>query len=76
MIDEDVYELEQDANHSQHRTPQQIMEEKYYEHYRGNWKLYLQSIEWDDWCKPYDPIESMRLIEEHERKIHPFNKFF
>jgi len=75
MIDDDVYELEQDADYEQSRSPQDIMDEQFNDIYKRNWKRYLASIEWDTWCKPYDPIESAKIQEEHERNIHPFKNF-
>lgn len=79
---DDIYELEQDVSLKGYKTPHEVMEHKYYVEHNGDWKSYLNSIEWDTWCKRYTPAEQAeRLIEINKRKAevelknHPFNKF-
>jgi len=76
MENEDEYELEQDASYKGSRTPTQIMEHELYIVHGGNYKSYLNSIEWDTWLQPYEPGELARVLEEAAIKSHPFNKFF
>jgi len=71
----DIDELERDANYKGSRTPQEIAEDKFYNIYKGAWKSYLASIEWDTWCKPHSPKELAEIKKEIERKTHPFKKF-
>lgn len=79
----DINDLETDVTYKGFKTPQQIMEHQFNVVHNRDWKSYLNSIEWDTWCKPYSPEEqAKRLIEinkrkaEIERENHPFNKFF
>ena len=72
----DEFELENDAAYKNCKTPQEIMEYKFEVVYKRDWKAYLQSIEWDTWCKPNDPVEVARIIKEEQIRKHPFNKFF
>lgn len=71
----DIDELEQDVAYKGTKSPQNIMEDKFNNIYKRDYKRYLESIEWDTWCKPYDPIEQARIQKEHERNVHPFKKF-
>jgi len=72
---DDIYELEQDLK-PPGRTPQEIMDEKFNDTYKRDWKLYLASIEWDTWCKPMDAKSIIEQVREREIKNHPFNQFF
>jgi len=72
----DADELEKDASYANYKSPQEIMEYKFEVVYKRDWKAYLQSIEWDTWCKPNDPVEAARLKKEEQIRKHPFNKFF
>jgi len=84
MNDEyDLDDLEQDASYKKSRTPQEIMEHSFNDIYKRDYKLYLQSIEWDTWCKRLSKEEQQIQFEEiqerkrqAELKYHPFNKFF
>lgn len=71
-----MYELEQDANYTRGKSPQEMAEYSFNVVYNRNHKAYLASIEWDTWCEPNDPLEMERQLKEEEVKRHPFNKFF
>lgn len=73
---EDVYELEQDADYKGTRTPVEIMDHKFNVVYNRDWKRYLDSIEWDTWLKPLNPIELAKILKQQAIDNHPFNKFF
>lgn len=73
---EDVDELENDASYKGFRTPLQIMDHKFNEVYNRDWKRYLDSIEWDDWLEPINPLELAKILKQKEIDEHPFNKFF
>jgi len=81
---EDIYELETDTYAKNHRTPQQIMLDSYENVYKRNWKLFLDSIEWDGlWLKHETEEEKQIRLEieeekriQHEMEIHPFRQWF
>lgn len=81
---DDVYDLESDLYSKNHRTPQQIMLETYNNIYKRDWKMFLNSIEWDGlWLKHDTPEEKQRKKEEleerkrqHEMENHPFKQWF
>lgn len=72
----DLEDLIQDANYKGNRSPYEIMNHNFEVTYNRNWKLFLQSIEWDTWCKPISKIELTKILKEKEYNNHPFNKFF
>ena len=84
MSDElDYYDIEQDVLYKNSKTPQQIQEHLYEVVHNRNWKTYLQSIEWDTWCRHETEEEKqIRLEEIEKRKIqveletHPFKQWF
>lgn len=78
----DVDDLTQDVSYKGYKTPHQIMEDVFYGIYKGQYKPYLASIEWDTWCKRFSKEEQAERMEEikrikveNELKNHPFNKF-
>ena len=81
---DDVYDLESDLYSKNYKSPQQIQETLFNDVYKRNWKLYLNSIEWDGlWLRHDTPEEKeqKRLAAiEHQIKIemetHPFKNFF
>jgi hypothetical protein len=81
---DDIYELEADIYSKNHRTPQQIMLDSYENVYKRNWKLFLDSIEWDGlWLKHETEEEKQIRLEEieerkrqHEMETHPFRQWF
>jgi hypothetical protein len=81
---DDIYELESDVYSKDTKTPQQVQDHLYNVVYNRNWKVYLNSIEWDGlWLRHDTPKEKeqKRLAAiEHQIKIemetHPFKKFF
>jgi len=82
MIDydyEDAYELESDIYSKNFKTPQQIMEHQLWVVHKGNYKSYLDSIEWDTPPPPETEEEKeQRLEEEKQRELEnsPFAKWF
>jgi hypothetical protein len=80
---DDVYELESDLYSKNSKTPQQIMMEKYEVVHNRNWKSFLDSIEWDTWCRHETEEEKKIRLEEieerkrqHEMETHPFKQWF
>jgi hypothetical protein len=81
---DDIYELEADIYSKNHRTPQQIMLDSYENVYKRNWKLFLDSIEWDGlWLKHETEEEKQIRLEEieerkrqYEMETHPFRQWF
>lgn len=69
MIDYD--EIEKDD-----KTPQKIMEYKYNVVYNRDWKKYLDSIEWDTWCKHETEEEREERLEQERLRSHPFSQWF
>ena len=69
---DDVYEIENIERYEDIQSPLETAEDKFNNIYKRNWKLYLNSIEWDTWCKPADKIAKPIVIKE----VHPFEKFF
>lgn len=69
MIDYD--EIEKDD-----KTPQKIMEYKYNVVYNRDWKRYLDSIEWDTWCKHETEEEREERLEQERLRSHPFSQWF
>jgi hypothetical protein len=66
---EDIYEVENYERYEDTLSPLDMAEEKFTNVYKRNWRLYLDSIEWDTWCTP-------AVIPEPVKEIHPFEKFF
>jgi hypothetical protein len=78
MIDDeylDPSELENDIK-TPGKSPYEVSQEQFVDIYKRNLWLYLNSIEWDTWCKHETEEETKIRIDEHERRIHPFRKFF
>jgi hypothetical protein len=73
---EDVYEAENIESYKDTISPMKWAEKQFNEVYHRDWKLYLQSIEWDTWCKKLSPEEAEELRKQRERETHPFRKFF
>ena len=81
---DDIYDLEADIYSKNHRTPQQIMLDTYENVYKRNWKLFLDSIEWDGLWLKHETEEEKELrlekLEEHKRQVeletHPFRQWF
>jgi len=81
---DDIDELEADIYSKNFRTPQQIMIDSYENNYKRNWKLFLNSIEWDGLWLRHDTEEEklakQEALEEHRRQIeletHPFKQCF
>jgi hypothetical protein len=87
MIDDyldDTHELEADVYSKNSKTPQQVQSYLFNDVYKRDWKLYLNSIEWDGlWLKhdtPEEAEEKQRLIRERKQQIEmensPFAKWF
>lgn len=82
--DVDEHELDADIYSKNCKTPQQVMEDKFYGIYNRDYKSYLASIEWDGlWLKHDTPEEArarQEAIEERKREIelkyHPFKQWF
>ena len=80
---DDIYELESDLYSKNFRTPHQIMDDTFNNTYKRNWKLFLQSIEWDTWCRHETEEEKQIRLEDieerkrqHEMETHPFKQWF
>ncbi len=73
---EDIYELEQDVSYKGCRAPVEIMDHKFNVVYNRDWKRYLDSIEWDLWLEPLNPIKLAKILKQEAIDNHPFNKFF
>ncbi len=73
--DYDISELENDLK-LPGISPLEVMEKSFYGVHNRDWKSYLNSIEWDTWCKPYDTQTLLEIVREREIKSHPFNQFF
>jgi len=58
------------------KSPYDISQELFIDIYKRNLWDYLNSIEWDTWCKHETPEETKKRMAEAERKTHPFRKFF
>lgn len=80
---EDPYELESDIYSKQFKTPQQIMEHQLWVVHKGNYKSFLDSIEWDT-PPPSETEEEKQLrieLEEEKRiqremETNPFRQWF
>ena len=57
-------------------SPIEWADKQFNEVYHRNWKLYLNSIEWDTWCEPEDEQTIRERIKKHELETHPFRDFF
>jgi hypothetical protein len=81
---DDINELEADVYSKNFKTPQQVMEHRFYEIHNRDYKSYLASIEWDGlWLKhdtPEEAEEKRRIINERKQQIEmensPFAKWF
>lgn len=74
----DYNEIEKDD-----KLPQRLMEHKYNVVYNRDWKRFLDSIEWDTWCRHETEEEKKIRLEEieerkrqHEWETHPFRQWF
>ena len=73
------YELEADIYAKNVKTPQQIMEHQFWVVHKGNYKSYLDSIEWDTPPPPETEEEREHRLEEEKQKElenSPFAKWF
>jgi hypothetical protein len=81
---EDEYELYTDTFAKDYKTPQQVQSHLFNEVYNRDYKLYLNSIEWDSsWLKhdtPEEASERRRILNERKQQIEmensPFAKWF
>ena len=65
MIDDyldDADELDADVYSKEFKLPKEIMEHNFMVVHKRDWKSYLNSIEWDTWCK-HDTDEE-RLVKQ------------
>ena len=69
---DDVYEIEKLEGYEDIRSPLEMAEDKFNNIYKRDWKLYLNSIEWDTWCEKIEKEVKPLVIKE----VHPFEKFF
>lgn len=67
---EDIYEIE-GLERDSGLDPHKWADRQFNEIYRRNWKMYLNSIEWDTWCTRHEPTQDVPKKPEH-----PFEKFF
>lgn len=58
------------------KAPQKIMEYQYNVVHNRNWKSFLDSIEWDTWCKHETEEEREERLEQIRLANHPFSKWF
>lgn len=73
---DDPYELEQDLNYKNFKSPFEIMVDTFHMIYHRDWKLYLQSIQWDnDWLRHDTLKERIEHFEKKQKELHPFKKF-
>ena len=69
---DDPYDLEQDLYYKNSKSPFEIMVNTFHGIYNRDWKLYLESIEWDsNWLK-HDTMSEM--VERFERKQKELKK--
>lgn len=73
---EDEYELERDAAYKDVLTPMEYANKQFNDIYKRDYKMYLDSIEWDTWCEPINPKTIIEQARQREIDNHPFNKFF
>jgi len=80
---DDPYELESDIYSKKYKTPQQIMEYQLWVVHKGDYKSYLNSIQWDTPPPPETEEEKKIKLEEIEEKkrqyemeTHPFRDWF
>jgi hypothetical protein len=73
---DDPYELEADLYYKNSKAPFEIMVDTFHGIYNRNWKLYLQSIEWDsEWLRHDTMAEMIERFERKEKELHPFKQF-
>jgi hypothetical protein len=73
---DDPYELEQDLHYKNCKSPFEIMVDTFHGVYHRDWKLYLESIEWDGLWLRHDTLqEKIAHFEKKQKESHPFKKF-
>jgi hypothetical protein len=73
---DDPYELEQDLQYKNSKTPFEVMTDTFHGIYHRDWKSYLQSIEWDgSWLRHDTLQEKIAHFEKKQKESHPFKKF-
>lgn len=73
---DDPYDLEQDLYYKNSKSPFEIMVNTFHGIYNRDWKLYLESIEWDsNWLKHDTMSERIERFERKQKELHPFKKF-
>jgi hypothetical protein len=73
---DDPYELEADLYYKNSKAPFEIMVDTFHGIYNRNWKLYLQSIEWDsEWLRHDTMSEMIERFERKQKELHPFKQF-
>jgi hypothetical protein len=73
---DDPYDLEQDLYYKNSKSPFEIMVNTFHGIYNRDWKLYLESIEWDsNWLKHDTMSEMVERFERKQKELHPFKKF-
>jgi len=73
---EDIYEANSIEEYKDSISPMDWADKQFNEIYHRNWKMYLDSIEWDTWCKHETEEERKARIKKHELETHPFRNFF
>jgi hypothetical protein len=73
---DDPYELEADLYYKNSKAPFEIMVDTFHGIYNRNWKLYLESIEWDsEWLRHDTMVEMIERFERKQKELHPFKQF-
>ena len=73
---DDPYELELDMYYKNSKSPNELMMHTFNSVYNRNWKLYLQSIEWDGlWLRHDTMAERIARFEQKQKESHPFKHF-
>ena len=73
---EDIYEVQNIEGYEDTLSPLDWADKQFNEIYHRNWKLYLNSIEWDTWCTKLTAEEILAQEKQREIETHPFKNFF
>ena len=73
---EDIYEVQNIEGYADTISPTEWADKQFNEIYHRNWKLYLNSIEWDTWCTKLTEEEIQAKQKQYELETHPFKNFF